>query len=230
MINACLSNRTDPVALQYIFLDGSGSFQFQPRHGYPSGCEFVLYKDDPVTKAEILAFVAAYVQSHSHIQKDTALSQQSHAAIAKLQKLGVDVYNVDPQEMATHLSWDALAGYAHVKQEINDTVILALQNPALYEAIAKRTRCRFESNRPRAVLFEGPPGTGKTLSARIIAQHAGVPLIHLPVESVVSKWYGDSEKKLSAIFDACEELSGAILFIDEVMILAIYVICCMLLD
>ena len=103
-----------------------------------------------------------------------------------------------------------------MKLEIEDTVVLALQNPELYERIAQKTRCRYESNRPRAVLFEGPPGTGKTLSARIIAQQAGIPMIHIPIESVVSKWYGDSEKKMSAIFDACERLDGAIIFIDEV--------------
>lgn len=108
------------------------------------------------------------------------------------------------------------AGYDKVKLEIEDTVVLALQNPELYEDIARKTRCRYESNRPRAVLFEGPPGTGKTLSARIIAQQAGIPMIHIPIESVVSKWYGDSEKKMSAIFDACEKLEGAIIFIDEV--------------
>lgn len=94
--------------------------------------------------------------------------------------------------------------------------MLALQNPDLYDQIARNTRCRYESNRPRAVLFEGPPGTGKTLTARIIAQQAGIPLIHIPVEAVVSKWYGESEKKMSAIFDACEQLEGAIIFIDEV--------------
>lgn len=103
-----------------------------------------------------------------------------------------------------------------MKKEIEDTIVLALQNPDLYDQIARNTRCRYESNRPRAVLFEGPPGTGKTLTARIIAQQAGIPLIHIPVEAVVSKWYGESEKKMSAIFDACEQLEGAIIFIDEV--------------
>lgn len=86
----------------------------------------------------------------------------------------------------------------------------------MYEEIARNTRCRYESNRPRAVLFEGPPGTGKTLTARIIAQEAGIPMIHIPIESIVSKWYGESEKKMSAIFDACDQLDGAIIFIDEV--------------
>lgn len=43
-------------------------------------------------------------------------------------------------------------------REIEDTVLLALHNPEVYDNIARETRQKFESNRPRAVLFEGPPG------------------------------------------------------------------------
>ena len=56
---------------------------------------------------------------------------------------------------------------------------------------------KLEPNKPKAVLFEGPPGTGKTTSAKIIAQQVNVPLIYLPLESIMSKWYGESEKKFS---------------------------------
>lgn len=49
-------------------------------------------------------------------------------------------------------------------------------------------------------------------------------MIHLPVESIVSKWYGESEKNMSLIFDACSQLDGAILFIDEVRIWIYYMI------
>lgn len=43
-------------------------------------------------------------------------------------------------------------------REIEDTILLALHNPEVYDNIARGTRHKFESNRPRAVLFEGPPG------------------------------------------------------------------------
>ena len=43
-------------------------------------------------------------------------------------------------------------------REIEDTILLALQSPEVYDDIARGTRCKFETNRPRAVLFEGPPG------------------------------------------------------------------------
>lgn len=45
-------------------------------------------------------------------------------------------------------------------------------------------------------------------------------MVHVPVENIMSKWYGESEKKLSAIFDACDEMGGALIFIDEVDALA----------
>lgn len=43
-------------------------------------------------------------------------------------------------------------------REIEDTILLALQSPEVYDDIARGTRRKFETNRPRAVLFEGPPG------------------------------------------------------------------------
>ena len=47
---------------------------------------------------------------------------------------------------------------SHCFREIEDTILLALNSPQVYDDIARGTRRKFESNRPRAVLFEGPPG------------------------------------------------------------------------
>ncbi|KAG0466446.1 hypothetical protein HPP92_018026 [Vanilla planifolia] len=54
---------------------------------------------------------------------------------------------------------EAMGGYDQQKREIEDTILLALKRPEIYDEIAHGTRSNFESNRPRAVLFEGPPGT-----------------------------------------------------------------------
>ncbi|KAL3666551.1 hypothetical protein V7S43_008180 [Phytophthora oleae] len=231
-------------AVTYLYTNGSGSFQFlRDTTSLQATSKFVFYKDEYLTQGEIDAVVGAYKEIYSYANVNaffrhdleqrrknalvgrgrnlttaTAAPDSKEEAIQQLQGLGIDVF--EPTQNENSLTWDSLAGYEKVKLEIEDTVVLALQNPELYERIAQKTRCRYESNRPRAVLFEGPPGTGKTLSARIIAQQAGIPMIHIPIESVVSKWYGDSEKKMSAIFDACEKLDGAIIFIDEIDALA----------
>jgi SpoVK/Ycf46/Vps4 family AAA+-type ATPase len=77
-----------------------------------------------------------------------------------------------------------------------------------------------ESNKPKCVLFEGPPGCGKTTSAKIIAQQVNIPLIYMPLEAIMSKFYGESETKLAEIFEAAKAMGQAILFIDEIDSLA----------
>jgi hypothetical protein len=139
----------------------------------------------------------------------------------KLKDMGVIVFAPDNKGFLEGLSWDVLAGYETQKRDIEDTVLLSLTHADVFDQITQATRVRFEKNRAKAVLFEGPPGTGKTTSAKIIASQVGIPLIYLPLESVMSKWYGESEKKLADIFELAGRLGKAIIFIDEVDALAV---------
>ncbi|VFQ88925.1 unnamed protein product [Cuscuta campestris] len=140
--------------------------------------------------------------------------------VSHLEAMGVKIFGINELSADTtkaDISWESIAGYSHQKREIEDTILLALQSPEVYDDIARGTRCKFESNRPRAVLFEGPPGTGKTSCARVIAQQAGVPLLYVPLEVIVSKYYGESERLLGKVFSLANELpNGAIVFLDEV--------------
>ncbi|KAI4295962.1 hypothetical protein L6164_035955 [Bauhinia variegata] len=141
-------------------------------------------------------------------------------SIASLESMGVRVHKVNEPSSGIsdgEISWDNIAGYDHQKREIEDTILLALQNPKVYDDIAHGTRYKFESSRPRAVLFEGPPGTGKTSCARVIATQAGIPLLYVPLEVIMSKYYGESERLLGKVFSVANELpDGALIFLDEV--------------
>jgi hypothetical protein len=63
-------------------------------------------------------------------------------------------------------------------------------------------------------LFCGPSGTGKTLAAEVIANDLALDLYRIDLSQVVSKYIGETEKNLRAVFDAAEE-GGAVLLFDE---------------
>jgi len=63
-------------------------------------------------------------------------------------------------------------------------------------------------------LFQGAPGTGKTMAAEVIANALGYELWRVDLSRVVSKWIGETEKNLAAVFDAAEDGEIVLLF-DE---------------
>jgi SpoVK/Ycf46/Vps4 family AAA+-type ATPase len=65
-----------------------------------------------------------------------------------------------------------------------------------------------------AALFHGPKGTGKALAAQAIARELGLDVLRVDLASVVSKYIGETEKNLDALF-ADAERSGQVLLFDE---------------
>jgi SpoVK/Ycf46/Vps4 family AAA+-type ATPase len=63
-------------------------------------------------------------------------------------------------------------------------------------------------------LFQGSPGTGKTMVAGVIARDLGLDLYRVDVSRISSKWLGETEKNLGALFDAAEDGQVMLLF-DE---------------
>jgi hypothetical protein len=113
----------------------------------------------------------------------------------------------------------------HPQASWADLVLPADPAAQLHEAV-DRMRARevvlgewgFPAGRTGAgglrLLFTGPPGTGKTLAAEVIAAELGRDLLVVDISRLVSKWIGETEKNLAAVFDAAER-GGAALFFDE---------------
>ncbi len=65
-----------------------------------------------------------------------------------------------------------------------------------------------------SALFAGAPGTGKTMAAHAIADRLHLALYQADLSQILDKYIGETEKRLSEIFDMAEKAS-AILFLDE---------------
>ncbi|XP_011046997.1 PREDICTED: 26S protease regulatory subunit 7 homolog isoform X1 [Populus euphratica] len=189
--------------------------------------EVEFIKSGSLSTTELDAFVSVLQLAGSKLRpldrkpvEGSARVPSADKSVASLESMGVRIYGIDEplvNSSSNDISWENIAGYDQQKREIEDTILLALQSPEVYDDIARGTRRKFESNRPRAVLFEGPPGTGKTSCARVIATQAGVPLLYVPLEVVMSKYYGESERLLGKVFTLANEIpNGAIIFLDEV--------------
>jgi SpoVK/Ycf46/Vps4 family AAA+-type ATPase len=66
----------------------------------------------------------------------------------------------------------------------------------------------------RKLLLVGPPGTGKTLTASVLAGELGLPLLQVRLDSLITKYMGETAAKLRQIFDATSQTRG-VYFFDE---------------
>ncbi|OQU79278.1 hypothetical protein SORBI_3008G123200 [Sorghum bicolor] len=96
-----------------------------------------------------------------------------------------------------------------VKETLKKLLMLPLHRPELFNEGQLRKPVK-------GILLFGPPGTGKTMLAKAVATEAGANIINLSISSITSKWLGEAEKYVKAIFSLASKLSPAIIFVDEV--------------
>ena len=160
---------------------------------------------------------------------------------------GGDTSDDDDGRQGSEMEWDKLAGseavrrqleerrirtdacmhvlttapsLPQVRRQLEESLLLPLLHPEVYEEVMKGTRRTAVAPHAKAILFTGPPGCGKTSTARILAAKLQRPFVALPLESIVSKYYGEAEQRLGAVFDACAEMGSTVIFLDEIDALA----------
>ncbi len=104
------------------------------------------------------------------------------------------------------VGWEDVVGLGEAKRAVTEAVIWPLKRPDLFQALGG----------PRGVLLFGPPGNGKTLIGRAIAKEAGATFFNISASSLMSKWAGEGEKLVRALFAVARIRSPSIVFIDEI--------------
>ncbi|KAK1392178.1 hypothetical protein POM88_011234 [Heracleum sosnowskyi] len=119
--------------------------------------------------------------------------------------IACDVINPDHIEV----EFNSIGGLESIKQSLHELVILPLRRPELF------SHGKLLGPQ-KGVLLHGPPGTGKTMLAKAIAKESGASFINVRLATIVSKWVGEGEKLVAAVFSLAHKIQPAIIFIDEV--------------
>lgn len=103
----------------------------------------------------------------------------------------------------SNVRWDDIGGLEEVKKLLMETIVIAsLKKP--------------ESIKPwRGILLFGPPGTGKTLLAAAAAGSLNATFFDVKADKVLSKYFGESSKLISALYSTARKYAPSIVFIDE---------------
>ncbi|OUM69671.1 hypothetical protein PIROE2DRAFT_32600, partial [Piromyces sp. E2] len=105
------------------------------------------------------------------------------------------------------ITWDDIAGLEHAKATIMESVIWPMQRPDIFTGLR---------GPPKGLLLYGPPGTGKTLIGKCIASQSGATFFNISSSSLTSKWIGEGEKMVRALFAVARVHQPSVIFVDEI--------------
>ncbi|XP_023634191.1 uncharacterized protein LOC17878210 [Capsella rubella] len=107
------------------------------------------------------------------------------------------------------VTFDDIGALEKVKDTLKELVMLPLQRPELFSKGQLTKPCK-------GILLFGPPGTGKTMLAKAVAKEADANFINISMSSITSKWVGEAEKYVKAVFSLASKISPSVIFVDEV--------------
>lgn len=173
-------------------------------------CEILVKKtEDETKKKEYYDAFEKFVDASVKLKKmkPVGVREAKEEREGGEQKAGFKQYirdNVMRKEKENLPSWDDIGGLENVKDLIKKSVVIGIieNKPKAIEAW-------------NTILFYGPPGTGKTLMAAAVAKNIDATFFDVKVSQMLSKYYGESPKIMSALFEVAREEAPSVVFIDE---------------
>ena len=106
-----------------------------------------------------------------------------------------------------NVKWSDVAGLEKAKEALKEAVILPLKFPQLFT----------DKRKPwKGILLYGPPGTGKSFLAKACATEANGTFYSVSASNIMSKWVGEAERTVRALFDLARQNKPAVIFLDEI--------------
>jgi len=179
------------------------------RHASELMHQYAEYTRDPVVKKQRLKRAEAH--THMANQLDTMPPSRSMPAVRVTTKSAEPAGETDYEAEVlalieeSSIRWSDIGGLESTKQAIKSAYGLAVAR--------KPKGVRIEAW--RNLLLFGPPGTGKTLLAAATAGSLDATFFNVKVSNILSKYFGESSKLISALYSAARHISPAVIFLDE---------------
>jgi len=146
-------------------------------------------------------FLHPELYSASAVERPDAVSEQG-VKQAEKDNLKEDILDLI---FKSSVGWDDIGGLNQTKQEIMLAFGIALAR--------KPQGVRIGST--RNILLYGPPGTGKTLLAAATSGALDATFFNVKVSSMMSKYFGETTKLISTLYETAREYAPSVVFMDE---------------
>ncbi|KAG7587697.1 P-loop containing nucleoside triphosphate hydrolase [Arabidopsis suecica] len=192
------------------------------REGKAGGREKLKQKTKEEKSKEVKAELVADIKPETKPESvTTASSKEEPEKEAKAEKVAPKAPEVAPDNEfekrirpevipaeEINVTFKDIGALDDIKESLQELVMLPLRRPDLFTGGLLKP-CR-------GILLFGPPGTGKTMLAKAIAREAGASFINVSMSTITSKWFGEDEKNVRALFTLASKVSPTIIFVDEV--------------
>ncbi|XP_042332224.1 fidgetin-like protein 1 isoform X2 [Sceloporus undulatus] len=141
---------------------------------------------------------------------ESGTTDATHPVDERLKNIEPKMIELVMQEIMDHgppITWDDIAGVEFAKATIKEIVVWPMLRPDIFTGLR---------GPPKGILLFGPPGTGKTLIGKCIACQSGATFFSISASSLTSKWVGEGEKMVRALFAVARCQQPAVIFIDEI--------------
>ncbi|EJW02837.1 hypothetical protein EDEG_02778 [Edhazardia aedis USNM 41457] len=170
--------------------------------------DFDIEKSETTLLHQKTDFVTAsgqeVIPSKKKINQESDQKVDSESGIDEkiLEKIRLEILDKAPT-----VNWNDIAGLDSVKASINEIVVWPMLRPDIFKGLR---------NPPKGMLLFGPPGTGKTMIGKCVASQCKATFFSISASSLTSKWVGEGEKMVRALFYMARKMQPSVVFIDEI--------------
>ncbi|XP_044004338.1 fidgetin-like protein 1 isoform X2 [Aphidius gifuensis] len=155
-------------------------------------------------------FLCPFQRDKEKTQENTQVDEEMEFEDERLKNIDpkmIELIKNEIMDSGALVKWDDVAGLEQAKRIIKEIVVLPMLRPDIFTGLRRP---------PKGILLFGPPGTGKTLIGKCIASQSKSTFFSISASSLTSKWIGEGEKMVRALFAVARVHQPSVIFIDEI--------------